>query len=141
MAITFQNQNIHFVLKQKVRIKKWLTKVIQQKGKSPGQINFVFTNDDELLIFNQRYLQHNTYTDIITFDSSEKAILNGDIIISIERVNANAIKFGIEFNEELSRVMVHGVLHLLGLKDKTSKNKKEMRLMEAWALSLLQKVK
>lgn len=139
MAITFQTQNIHFVLRQKEKIKKWLTNVIQQKRKSLGQINFVFTNDDELLIFNKKYLQHDTYTDIITFDSSEDNTLNGDIIISIQRVNDNAIKFGIDFNEELNRVMVHGVLHLLGVKDKTAKNKKEMRLLEAWALSLLQK--
>ncbi|MCC6372599.1 MAG: rRNA maturation RNase YbeY [Bacteroidia bacterium] len=134
MAISFQNQDIDFKLKHKTKIKSWIKKVIESQKKKKGEINFVFTNDEELLDINTKFLQHSTYTDIITFDSCEGKVINGDIIISVERVAENAKKFKVSFETELHRVMIHGVLHLLGYKDKSKKEAAEMRLMEDWAL-------
>ena len=134
MAITFQTQEIKFKLQNAAAIKLWIKKIIELEKKKQGQINFVFTNDEEVLKTNIQYLNHNTYTDIITFDYCEGKIINGDIIISIERVKDNAEKFKIEFEEELKRVIIHGVLHLCGYKDKTKEASALMRKKEAWAL-------
>ena len=127
MAISFQNQNIQFVLKHKSNTKVWLKSVVLKQKKALGELNFVFTNDEELLKYNQHYLKHNTFTDVITFDNSDSKKISGDIIISIERVKENAQKFNIDFEIELRRVLVHGVLHLLGFKDKTKSAILEMR--------------
>jgi probable rRNA maturation factor len=134
MAITFQNQDIRFKLKDPTKIKGWTKKIIVSEKKKPGQINFVFTNDEELLKINQQYLKHNTYTDIITFDYCEGNTVNGDIIISVERVKENAGKFKVEIELELKRVMIHGVLHLCGYKDKTKKDVALIREKENMAL-------
>lgn len=134
MAITFQNQEIKFKLQQSANVKLWIKKIIELEKKKQGQINFVFTSDEEVLKANIQFLDHNTYTDIITFDYCEDKIINGDIIISIERVKENAEKFGFEFEEELKRVIIHGVLHLCGYKDKTTKDAALMREKENWAL-------
>lgn len=134
MAITYQNQNVDFSLKHKTRVKSWIKKVIEAEKKKSGNINFMFTNDEELLDINTRFLQHETYTDIITFDNTVGRTINGDIIISVERVAENAKKFKVSFETELHRVMIHGVLHLLGYKDKKKKEITEMREMEDWAL-------
>lgn len=134
MAISFQNQDIDFKLKHKTRLKTWIKTIIESKKKKKGELNFVFTHDEELLDINSKFLNHNTYTDIITFDSCEGKTINGDIIISVERVKENAKKFKVSFETELHRVMIHGVLHLLGYNDKTKKEEKEMRSMEDWAL-------
>jgi probable rRNA maturation factor len=127
MAITFQNQQIEFKLKQPVKLRSWIKSTIELEKKKPGNVNFVFTNDEELLKINQQYLKHSTYTDIITFDYCEGKVVNGDIIISIDRIKENAVKFKVEFEQELHRVMIHGVLHLCGYKDKTDKDSKLMR--------------
>ena len=134
MAITFQIQEIKFKLQNPAAIKLWIKKICELEKKKQGQINFVFTNDEEVLKANIQYLNHNTYTDIITFDYCEGKIINGDIIISIERVKDNAEKFKIEFEEELKRVIIHGVLHLCGYKDKTKEASALMRKKEDWAL-------
>jgi rRNA maturation RNase YbeY len=134
MAITFQNQDYDLKLKQKADLKIWIETIIQKEKKKRGNINFVFTNDEELLDINQKFLDHSTYTDIITFDNCENGIINGDIIISVDRVKENASKFKVPFETELRRVMIHGVLHLLGYKDKTSADKAKMRSMEDRAL-------
>jgi len=134
MAITFQEQNIEFKLKQRGKIKLWVKKIIELEKKQAGQLNFVFTNDEELLKMNIQYLKHDTYTDIITFDYSEGKKISGDIIISIERVGENALKLKTDFNEEIKRVMIHGVLHLCGYKDKTKADSELMRKKENWAL-------
>lgn len=94
----------------------------------------MFTNDEVVLNTNIRFLKHNTYTDIITFDYCEKDVVHGDIIISVERVKENAAKFKVEFNEELKRVIIHGVLHLCGYKDKITKDAELMRKKENSAL-------
>lgn len=134
MAISFQEQQIKFKLQDKSKIKSWIKKIIQLEKKKPGQINFVFTTDEEILKANMQYLKHSTYTDIITFDYCEDNLINGDILISVERVKENAEKFKSTFDLEIKRVMIHGVLHLCGYKDKTGKDAALMRERENWAL-------
>ncbi len=134
MAITFQNQEIQFKLKDTLKVKSWIKKIIELEKKKQGQLNFVFTGDEQLLQTNIQFLNHNTYTDIITFDNCEGDTVNGDIVISVERVKENAEKFAVNFDEELKRVIIHGILHLCGYKDKTKKHAEEMRNKENWAL-------
>ncbi len=139
MAITFQSQEIvskaiGFKLQDSVRIRSWIKKIIALEKKKTGQLNFVFTSDEEVLKTNIQFLNHSTYTDIITFDSCEGTTINGDIIISIERVAENAHTFKVDFKQELKRVIIHGVLHLCGYKDKTSAQAKIIRAKEDEAL-------
>ncbi len=101
-----------------------------------GNLNFIFTSDRALLEINNHYLQHDDLTDIITFDYSEHSIIQGDIYISVERVKENASMYNTSFNNELKRVIIHGVLHLVGLHDKTREEKRTMRNAEDRALSL-----
>lgn len=131
MAIQFNSQNIKFVLKNKQAIKKWIENAIEGERKILGQINYVFLSDDDLLKINIEFLNHNTYTDIITFDYNEGKKLNADIFISIDRVEENAEKFKTSFHDELHRVIIHGILHLCGYKDKTKQHAAKMRQKEA----------
>jgi rRNA maturation RNase YbeY len=125
-----------FKIKQKKAIKCWLAEIVNQENKKIGNINIVFYNDEQLLVLNKQYLDHDTYTDIITFDYSEKNILHGDICISIERLVENAAKYKYSFEEELRRVMVHGILHLCGYNDKKIEEKQTMKIKEDKALIL-----
>ena len=134
MAISFQNQNIDFTLREKAKVRSWIKLIIGSEKKELGQLNFVFTNDEEVLKTNVQFLKHNTYTDIITFDYCEEKKINGDIIISVERVKENAEKFKSDFGTEIKRVIIHGVLHLCGYKDKSDKDSKIMRSKENAAL-------
>lgn len=108
----------------------WLNKIITSEGKVAGEINFIFCNDEYLHKINLQYLNHDTLTDIISFDSSEGNELTGDIFISTERVAENAREFKVEFPEELRRVLAHGILHFCGYKDKTESQAEEMRQKE-----------
>ena len=108
----------------------WLSKVISSEIKHEGEINYIFCDDDYLLEINQQYLNHDTLTDIISFDYSIGNELHGDIFISIERVRENAADFKVSFEDELRRVMVHGVLHYCGYKDKSDKDEQLMREKE-----------
>ena len=108
--------------------------IVSEKFKS-GEIMIIFCSDDYLLDKNRDYLNHDYYTDIITFDYSENDVVSGDLFISIDRVKDNAITYGISFDNELKRVVYHGILHLCGYKDKTEKDKKEMREKENYYLS------
>lgn len=108
----------------------WISKVISSEIKNEGEINYIFCDDDYLLEINQQYLDHDTLTDIISFDYSVGNELHGDIFISIERVRDNAQDFNVSFEEELKRVMVHGVLHYCGYKDKSVADEKLMREKE-----------
>src|SRR5437868_11938938 len=119
MAIHFSNDNITFKLKKKAELKLWVSAVVRKERRVLGQLNYIFTSDGALLKINVEYLKHNTYTDIITFNYNEDKKISGDIFISIDRVKENAKKFDVNFEEELYRVMIHGVLHLCGYKDKT----------------------
>lgn len=136
MAIFFHNDNIQFNLKQKAAVKEWIKAVAKKEKKEAGDINYTFTSDGSLLKINIQYLNHNTYTDIITFDYSEGKTVNGDIFISIDRVRENAEKFKVDIEEELHRVMIHGVLHLCGYKDKSKADSELMRKKENASLRL-----
>lgn len=130
MGINFYNENMDFDPENKHLIQKWISLIIEEKKFSQGTLNYIFCSDEYLLKLNQQYLDHNTYTDIITFDYSTGKVLSGDIFISIDRVRENALRFKKTFENELHRVMVHGILHLIGYKDKTEEESKEMRNQE-----------
>lgn len=136
MGVFFTVENIEFKLKDKLRIKKWISEVIKRAEKRMGEINYQFSNDENVFRVNQTYLNHDTYTDIITFDYVEGDVISGDILISVDRVKENAETFGIAFEQELHRVIIHGVLHLLGNADKTDKEAANMRKLEEQALQL-----
>lgn len=135
--IHFFSEDIHFDLKKKTKLRKWIESTINHNKSKLISINYIFTSDKYLLEINKHYLNHDTLTDIITFDqSSKKNLIEADIYISIERVKENSETLNIAFIDELHRVMIHGVLHLLGLKDKTDADKKEMRKKENHYLAL-----
>ncbi len=137
MPIIFHSEQPSFKLKNKTRIRHWLQNVVAQHKGTIRCIQYIFCDDAYLLEINQQYLRHSTLTDIITFRYEEfPHPLHSDIYISIERVKENAVKFGVSFELELNRVLVHGVLHLLGYKDKSGEEKKKMRLAEDAALAL-----
>jgi rRNA maturation RNase YbeY len=114
----------------------WLNKVITNENKKTGEIVLVFCNDSYLLQKNIQFLKHDTLTDVITFDYSEGEEISGDILISVDRVKENSEVFEVKFSSELDRVMVHGLLHLLGYKDRTKKDAKLMRQKEDFYLSI-----
>jgi rRNA maturation RNase YbeY len=124
------NYETQFKLAKKSDYSVWLSRVIQSESKSEGDINYIFCDDDFLLGINQQYLDHDTLTDIISFDYSVGNELHGDVFVSVQRVRENAAEFEVTFEEELKRVMVHGLLHYCGYKDKSEKDKREMRLKE-----------
>jgi rRNA maturation RNase YbeY len=136
MAIRFSTQSGDFELKEPEKVKQWVAEVIQGRGKAIGNVNYLFCDDEYLLDVNQRYLNHDTFTDIITFDYVAGGLISGDILISTERVGENAEKFGMPFEHELHRVVIHGVLHLLGQGDKSDAEAAEMRRQEEEALAL-----
>lgn len=115
----------------------WLQRVIRKEGKVPGDISYIFCDDDYMLERNISFLKHDTYTDIITFDECVGDMVAGSILISLDRVGENADKFGKTFDNEFLRVLVHGTLHLCGYKDKTDEEAKVMRQKEDEALALL----
>ena len=135
--IHFFSEDIAFNLKQKSLIRQWIKEAAREEGFSiRGDLNFIFCSDNYLLAINREYLNHQTYTDIITFDSSEEdGVLSGDIFISIPRINENAIKFGVTDRDELHRVMIHGVLHLCGYGDKSPVEKAGMTTKENYYLA------
>jgi rRNA maturation RNase YbeY len=116
---------------------QWLDKVTQQENKKLGELTFIFTSDEYLLEVNKQYLEHDYYTDIITFDYCEDDYVSGDLFISIDRVKENAQINNTTFQNELNRVIVHGVLHLCGYKDKTEDDEQLMRHKENQMLNLI----
>ena len=124
------NYELDFTLQDESVYSDWISKVINSEIKNEGEINFIFCNDDYLLEINKQYLKHDTLTDIISFDYSVGNELHGDIFISVERVRENALDFDVDFQQELNRVMAHGVLHYCGYRDKNIDDKKLMRLKE-----------
>ena len=124
------NYETQFELSNESQISTWLTKVIATENKKEGDINYIFCDDEYLVEINQQYLQHDTLTDIISFDYSVGNELHGDIFVSIERVKDNAQDFSVSFEEELLRVLVHGILHYCGYKDKSEADELLMRAKE-----------
>ncbi len=136
-AIRFFSEGIPFKIDSPRKNVSWIKEVARREKKTIKEINYIFCSDGYLLQLNQGFLNHKTLTDIITFDNSEgKNGLEGEIYISIERVQENALKFNTEFEDELHRVMIHGVLHLIGYKDKKPSEKALMRKKEEACLSL-----
>lgn len=138
--ITFCNQDVSFNLKKKTLLKKWMVTIIEKKKRKAGNISFIFCSDAYLLTINKQYLNHATYTDIITFDYSKentKIPINGDIFISVERVFENAKTFNKTPENEMHRVLIHGILHLVGYTDKTKIAKAEMTKQENSCLKIL----
>ncbi len=137
MPIYFHTDEISFHLRNKLLLKNWIKNVAGSYEFNIGSLNFIFTSERQMLKINSDFLNHDYFTDIITFDYSEKKVISGDIYISIERVKENAITYGEGFNDELKRVMIHGILHLMGYKDKTKPELAKMRDAEGRALSLV----
>jgi len=128
--IAFLSEDITFELKEKLKHKAWLKDAAKAEGFKIGELNYIFCSDAYLLDINQKYLGHDTLTDIVTFDNSEDPkMIEGDIFISIDRVQENALKFDTA-ESELKRVMIHGLLHLAGYKDKDKAQKELMTLKE-----------
>lgn len=134
--IEFHSENISFELDKKPAIISWLSYAIENEQMELGEITYVFCSDDYLHKINLEHLDHDTLTDIITFDFNEENIVNGDLFISIDRIKDNAKQFDVSFDDELHRVMVHGVMHLCGFKDKTSEDQKVMSSKEDFYLNL-----
>jgi probable rRNA maturation factor len=137
MPILFHYEEISFRLERKKTLQKWIASVIAKEKKEVGEINYTFCTDDYLLKLNKEHLDHDTLTDIITFDNSAGNTAHADIFISVDRVKENAETFKVPFEKELHRVMIHGVLHLLGYNDKTSAEKTAMRKKEDVCLKKL----
>jgi rRNA maturation RNase YbeY len=139
MAIQFFEEDIKFPLKEKNKHKRWLKAIAENDGYKITDLNYIFCTDEYLHKINLDYLNHDTYTDIITFDNSEEEkLIEGDIFVSIERIIDNAEKLEGGVEKEILRVMSHGLLHLMGYKDKNKEDKKIMREMEDRCISLYQ---
>jgi rRNA maturation RNase YbeY len=137
-SVRYFYEDVDFKLSRSSFRNIWIKKVITLENRKLDNLNYIFCSDEYLLEINKEYLNHKTYTDIITFDTSERAdTINGDIFISIERVKENSIFLGTPLQEEINRVMIHGILHLVGYKDKSDQEKRAMRKREDAYLSLL----
>ena len=136
-SVNFFNEDIVFTLKNKTKVKDWIKSTIKAEGYTLQELNYIFCSDPYLLQINQQYLDHDTYTDIITFDNSDKQkVIIADIFISIDRIRENAVKFDSGLENELHRVIIHGALHLLGYQDKDVSSKKIMTQKEDHYLGL-----
>ena len=135
MSIDFV-YNTDFELSNKERVSDWVLRVVKSKGYKLGSLVYAFFNDEDLKDLNVRFLKHDYYTDVISFDETADQVVSGNIAISVDRVKENAAQIGVDFEEELRRVMIHGVLHFIGFNDKTNSEKKEIREQEALALSM-----
>ena len=138
--IFFRTVEISFTLESENRTSSWLAALVERQDKKIGELNYIFCSDDYLLKMNQEHLNHDYFTDIITFDYCEKDVISGDLFISIDRTKENAKTFGKTQINELNRVIAHGLLHLLGFKDKAAEDIVEMRSMEEEALNMLEQV-
>ena len=134
--IRYFQEDIRFELKQKMLNNRWLKMVAGSEMRCLGAINIIFCSDNYILDVNMKYLQHDFFTDIITFDYCEKDVLSGDLFISIDSVRENAQFYGTEFADELNRVMVHGLLHLIGYDDHSEADIAEMRQKENYYLEM-----
>ena len=137
--IRFFNEDSDFVLKGKQKCREWLRLVCGSEVKRVGEINVIFCSDNYILDVNMRYLQHDYFTDIITFDYCEGDKISGDLFISVDSVRENASFYGASFEEEMHRVIVHGVLHLIGYDDHTESDIATMRSKENYYLDILSK--
>lgn len=142
ISIYFHNEDNNYTLRQKTKIKHWLQQAAKKEGYSIEEVNYIFCSDEYVLQVNQQFLNHNYYTDIITFDNADKEqkkqkLLVSDIFISIDRCKENAKTYNITTAEELHRILIHGLLHLCSYKDKTKATKQLMTQKEDYYLNLL----
>ena len=140
MSVYFHNEDNSYVLPAKRKVKSWLKTSIEHQKMSIGTINVVFCSDQHLLVINKEYLNHDYYTDIITFNYCEAKQISGDLFISIDRIKDNSKNNKLLFVNELHRVIIHGVLHLCGFNDKTKAEKKEIRQMEDYFLNKIKHI-
>ena len=137
MIIEFQAEGIDFPNIEEKKLTEWINKVAQNHKKEVGEISYLFCNDEKILEINREYLNHDFYTDIITFDYSEGKTISGDILISLQTVESNSQMYKTDFHEELHRVIIHGILHLCGIKDGSPEEESLMRSAEEKALEML----
>ena len=135
MPVFFHFTDAHFNLKEKNSFKKWINSEILRNPYKTGRINIIFCSDDYLLEINRKHLDHDYYTDIITFNFNDGKIISGDLFISVDRIKENSLVFKSDFKDELKRVIIHGVLHLLGNDDHTTDLKRKIHVLEDEALS------
>ncbi len=140
MPIHFFTEDVKEVRIPKRKVRTWVNQTITSYDKKLGDINYIFCSDEYLRQINIEYLDHDYYTDIITFNYNENEIVSGDIYISLERVRNNAEKFEVSFHNELQRVVIHGVLHLVGFDDKSDEEKLQMRAAEDECIALYNKI-
>ena len=137
--IKFYEEDVRSKLNHRKKIKEWIELVIRSYDRSLGEISYIFCSDERILEINKQFLQHDYYTDVITFDYDEGLVTSGDIFISVDTVKSNSQIYSSSYNAELYRVIIHGVLHLCGLKDKSETDEKKMRAAEDKALIFLRK--
>lgn len=128
--ITFLTTGVASAYRDRERLRNWLTAVAKDHGHSIGELNYVLMSDKELLKYNREFLKHDEYTDVITFDGQTGTGISGDVLMSLDRIKDNAKSFGVSVQHELRRVMVHGLLHLLGHSDKSAAKRKVMSALE-----------
>ncbi len=128
--ISFLSQGVPSAFRDRDRLRKWFNAVAKEHGHSIGELNYVLMSDKALLKYNRDFLGHDEYTDVITFDGQTGTGISGDVLMSIDRIRENAKTFGVSTQQELRRVMVHGLLHLLGHADKSAKARAAMRALE-----------
>lgn len=136
MAITYQTDNVKMPPIKKRETSAWIRSVAASYGKKTGEIAYIFCSDEKILEVNREYLQHDYYTDIITFDYTEGSVLSGDLFISLDTVRTNAAQFGSTYEEELNRTIIHGILHLCGINDKGPGERAIMEEAENKALGI-----
>ena len=137
--ITYNTENVKMPAIKKRETTAWIRRVAATYGKKVGEVGYLFCDDEHILSVNREYLQHDYYTDIITFDYCEGNVLNGDLVISLDTVRSNAELFQKPYDEELHRVIIHGILHLCGQNDKGPGEREQMELAEDKALYLISK--
>lgn len=135
--IQFLSENIELPEIEQTKVSRWIKQIAAKYGKKTGNINYIFCDDERILELNKEFLQHDYFTDIITFDYSSGKTISGDIFISIDTVKSNAEGLGVDFENELHRVIIHGILHLCGQDDKTTESQAEMTRKENEALAQL----
>jgi len=134
--ITYNTEHVKMPAIKRRETTRWIRRVAEYYGKKVGEVGYLFCDDEKILEVNREYLGHDYYTDIITFDYCEGAVLNGDLVISLDTVRTNAEKFGKDYDEELHRVIIHGILHLCGINDKGPGEREKMEEAEDLALCM-----
>ncbi|MGL4229274.1 MAG: rRNA maturation RNase YbeY [Tannerellaceae bacterium] len=137
MAVSYYAEDIKMPSLKRRETTKWIREVAALHQMKVGDVAYIFCSDEKILEVNKEYLQHDYYTDIITFDYTEDGVINGDVFISLDTVKSNAEEFGVTFDQELHRIIIHGILHLCGIDDKGPGERENMTAKENEALALL----